>query len=254
MRAQLVLGGSGVGELGAQARVVLLGGGQPDAVVGGGRGLVAEDDDDLLAHVHRGAAEHRPRDRADGLERVEHELVRHPLLRRGREEHLVGGRARAFRAGFLDMGGILSCDTGRVDPSVGDAFRFDATRLPVLVVEVLRGHSDDEHRAYLETVERYVRESDLLVVVYHVRTTALPSARQRRAQGEWITRNRALLHQRTASVFVFPNPAIRFVFSLILLASPIRNPYKVVETREQAFAWAREFLRHRRRTWSAASP
>src|SRR5262249_30932444 len=115
--------------------------------------------------------------------------------------HQRGARAHGEDDEVCPPGGG-QCDTGHMESSARDAFRFDATRLPVLVVEVLRGHSDDEHRAYLETLERYYRENDLLVVVFDIRTTALPSASQRRAQSEWNKRTRSLLHRRGATIFV----------------------------------------------------
>jgi hypothetical protein len=75
-----------------EARVVLGGGGDPDAVVGLGGRLVAEDQDDLVLHVDGQAAEHRARGWLKAGERVEDEAVGSGLLTalRRREEDVVG--------------------------------------------------------------------------------------------------------------------------------------------------------------------
>ncbi len=73
------LDGSHVREIAAQARVVLFGGREPDAVVGGRVLPVAQDEDDPGAHVDRQAAEHGAGVRRKGGDGLQHELVRDGL-------------------------------------------------------------------------------------------------------------------------------------------------------------------------------
>jgi hypothetical protein len=127
------------------------------------------------------------------------------------------------------------------------AFRFDATSLPILIVEVARASTDAEHREYLATLLRYYNESQLLAVVIDIQTNDLPTFAQQRAQGEWLKEHKALLSARgVGTAFIFRNAAIRFALSAILLIQRLPNKYTAVGTREEAIAWARARLSDRK--------
>lgn len=127
------------------------------------------------------------------------------------------------------------------------AFHFDATSLPILIVEVSRGSTDEEHRDYLATLLRYYKESPALAVIFDIQTSDLPTFSQQRAQGEWIKQHKAMLSERgLGSVFVFRNAAIRFALSAIFLIQRLPHQYTAVGTREEAIAWARAQANARR--------
>jgi len=70
--------------------VILLGRGNPDAVVNDCGGFVSEHEDDLLIEVNRCAAEEEPRVRARLGDGVEHEVEGHFARRRLLREEGVG--------------------------------------------------------------------------------------------------------------------------------------------------------------------
>src|SRR5579883_1688469 len=92
-------------ELVPQTLVVLRGGREPDAVVGGRVALLAQNEQDPVLHVHRQAAEHRPRERRKGGELVQHEPIGYGLLPPGSNdgfvERMTIARAMNFRHAVL---------------------------------------------------------------------------------------------------------------------------------------------------------
>ena len=70
------LNGAQIGELPPQTLVVLLGGGEPNSIVGRRVALVAEDQHNLVLHVDGEATKHGTRLGRKGSKRVEHELMR----------------------------------------------------------------------------------------------------------------------------------------------------------------------------------
>lgn len=128
-----------------------------------------------------------------------------------------------------------------MNTSSAEAFRFDSSRLPVLLVELCRRPSYAEHLAYFDTLERFYRENELLVVIYDFRTNAPPTWAQAQAQSEWMKRHKALLAKHGAGVaFVFRNPAFRLALAAILTSQPSPQPYRVVGSMEEALEWAHE--------------
>lgn len=128
-----------------------------------------------------------------------------------------------------------------MNTSGAEAFHFDSTYLPILVIELHRKPSYAEHIAYFDTLERFYRENDLLVAIFDFRTNAPPNWTQMQAQAEWVKRNKALLAERGAGVaFVIRSTALRLALATLMTLQPSPQEYRAVGSMEEALEWAHE--------------
>ena len=107
------LDGSHIGKLRTQTGMMIMGGGQPDSIVGGVCELVAKDENDLVTNVNGEAAEHRTGPRRKRRERIDDEFMRDALSWLDREQSVIQRKRSRVATGLGHQ--IPGPGSGRTD-------------------------------------------------------------------------------------------------------------------------------------------
>lgn len=121
---------------------------------------------------------------------------------------------------------------------------IDDSRAPLYVVTYPRDRTDEEVReGHLGIRRIYERTSVPVAWVVDASAVRSAPATQRRIVAEHERRVRPMALRWCAGLaVVIPNSLVRGFFTAVTWLAPLEYPHRIVETREEALAWARRQL------------
>jgi hypothetical protein len=112
-----------------------------------------------------------------------------------------------------------------------------------LVVQTFDGEqSEDDVDAYLGELDRIYGRGQPFVGITYIRQYASNLAQIQRF-GNWMKKNRPVLHLNKGTALVLPSPSFRFILSSFYLIVTPPFPLVLFSTDEQAHEWLKKKLR-----------
>ncbi|MFY0578071.1 hypothetical protein ACN28S_30490 [Cystobacter fuscus] len=121
---------------------------------------------------------------------------------------------------------------------------FDDSLWPLLVSRFEGQVSDEAYEEYLLQGALYLRRGEPYVSVLDTARLALPTARQRQRQFEWLRQHEQPMRELLLGcAFIITSPFIRMTMSTVFHLMPMPTPYVAVQDMARAVTWATDRLR-----------
>ena len=119
-------------------------------------------------------------------------------------------------------------------------------RWPIVIWRTVGIPTDAQVDRFIAQADEYLARREPYVVVFDNSVSGRATPYMRKKAGAWLTANSERLGEHCLGTgLVFPNAALRFVLSTVMLVVSHPVDHKVVGTLEQAVAWANAQLRTR---------
>jgi len=115
--------------------------------------------------------------------------------------------------------------------------------VPIIIARIEGAPSDQDHQDFLteagELLDRYRAEKQRIVLIVDLSRAGVLSARQRKAQVDWLQRYRPIMEEvQVGMAFVLPSRLLRGVLTAVFWFVPPPTHYVVASDLDEAVAWS----------------